>query len=169
MGYFDGLTEASFKKNAQGETLFYPWGVLGKGYIVSDAKKEADLRKFTKLNYMITLPLVIVNQSLFGFIPNLVLLPIYLIAFLVILKKLTKDLPIANEKLKITESYKNSASKHNLATLIVLGLSSLVFTITGLLFIIEGRNTVLGGFALVLFGLTTVAISYMAWNKIKNK
>lgn len=169
MGYFDGLTEASFKKSEQGETLFYPWGVLGKGYIVSDAKKEAELRKFTKLNYIITLPVVIINQLLFGYLPNLVLLPIYLVIFLVLLKKLTKDLPIANEKLKISESYKNSASKHNLATLIVLALCSLAFTITGILFIIDGRNILLGSFAAILFGLSTVAISYMILNKIKNK
>jgi hypothetical protein len=169
MSYFDGLTEASFKKNTQGETLFYPWGALGKGYIVQDTKKEADLRKFTKLNYMITLPLVIVNQVLFGYLPNLILMPIYLITFFVVLKKLTKDLTTTDEKLKISESYKNSARKHNLATLIILGITALLFTITGLLFIIEGRNAVLGSFAFILFGFTTVVISYMLWIKIKTK
>lgn len=169
MSYFDGLTEASFKKNTQGETLFYPWGVLGKGYLVQDSKKEAHLRKFTKLNYMVTLPLVIVNQILFGYLPNLILMPIYLITFVVILKKLTKGLPYAEEKLKISESYKNSASKHNLATLIVLDIAALAFTLTGLLFILEGRNVLLGAFAFILFGFTTVAISYMLWNKLKTK
>jgi hypothetical protein len=33
MGYFDALTSSSFKKDESGKTVFYPWGVLGKGHI----------------------------------------------------------------------------------------------------------------------------------------
>lgn len=169
MGYFDGLTEASFKKDSQGQTLFFPWGVIGKGYIVTDSKKEAQLRKFTKLNYMITLPVVIFNQVVFGYVPNLILLPIYLITFVLLLKKYTSGLPIATDKLKVAEAYKNSARKHSLFTLVALGLSSLIFTIMGVIFIVEGRNVILGAFAVALFGFTTAAMAYMSWNKIKNK
>ena len=31
MGYFDGLTSASFNTNQNGRPLFFPWGVLGSG------------------------------------------------------------------------------------------------------------------------------------------
>lgn len=167
MSYFDGLTEASFKKNNEGQTLYYPWGVLGRGYLVTDIEKENQLRKFTKMNYVIILPIVVITQILFGIIPNLVILPIYMIVFVVLLKKFTAGLPTVTEKLKVGEAYRNSASRHNLFTLIILEIAALLFALAGLLFIIEGRNVLLGVFAVVLFGFTAAAIAFMAWSKIK--
>lgn len=40
MGFFKRLTDSSFKVNGQGNTLFYPWGILGRGYILPDIETE---------------------------------------------------------------------------------------------------------------------------------
>ncbi|MCC6138381.1 MAG: hypothetical protein IT287_07090 [Bdellovibrionaceae bacterium] len=169
MGYFDGLTEASFKKNNLGQTLYYPWGVMGKGYLVIDNAREQQLRKFTKLNYLITLPVVIFNQVIFGVLPNLILLPIYIVTFIFLLRKYTSNLPVVTEKLGVKEAYRNSASRHSLTTLLALEVVAIAFVTMGILFIIEGRNTYLGIFAVALFGFTAIAIGYMSIFKIKNK
>ncbi len=47
MGYFDGLTGASFKKDKRGYTVFYPWGIGGRGYILPEHKKD-DVRRVLK-------------------------------------------------------------------------------------------------------------------------
>ena len=36
--YFEGLVAGNFKTAADGQRLFYPWNVWGKGYVLSDAK-----------------------------------------------------------------------------------------------------------------------------------
>jgi hypothetical protein len=37
MGYLDGIVDGNFKTTAEGIMLFYPDGVLGKGYITFGA------------------------------------------------------------------------------------------------------------------------------------
>ena len=34
MGYFDALTSSYFKTTPDGRKLFFPWGVLGRGYTI---------------------------------------------------------------------------------------------------------------------------------------
>lgn len=40
MGYFDSLFDGFFKTDSKGKSSFYPWGFLGKGYILPDAKTK---------------------------------------------------------------------------------------------------------------------------------
>ncbi len=34
MGYFEALTSSSFKTTKGGQKLFFPWGTLGRGYVI---------------------------------------------------------------------------------------------------------------------------------------
>jgi hypothetical protein len=61
MGYFDGLIEGNFKTAADGQRLFPPWGVWGKGRVLADARTEQRIRRFLKVYYMVSLPLVIIS------------------------------------------------------------------------------------------------------------
>lgn len=40
MGYFEGLTNGNFKKDRDGNTIFFPWGILGKGRVLPDEQTE---------------------------------------------------------------------------------------------------------------------------------
>ena len=46
MGYFDALAEGVFKKNALGNTVFYPWGVLGSGFVVPTDEDRGRIHAF---------------------------------------------------------------------------------------------------------------------------
>ena len=79
MGYFDGLVSGAFKKDAAGHTVFYPWGILGKGYVVPSVVEEERLRSFLKTMYMILLPGIIIIQVVFGAWVNFVIvIPVYI-------------------------------------------------------------------------------------------
>ena len=41
MSYLDALVNSLFKKSESGATLFYPWGIIGKGYVVSSASEHS--------------------------------------------------------------------------------------------------------------------------------
>jgi hypothetical protein len=41
MGYFDGIAANYFKTDGEGRHVFFPWGILGSGYLVpTDAEYE---------------------------------------------------------------------------------------------------------------------------------
>lgn len=40
MGYFDGLTDACFKNDSSSNPLFYPWGVIGSGFVLESEEKK---------------------------------------------------------------------------------------------------------------------------------
>lgn len=46
MGMFDKMTETAFREGKNGETIYLPHGVLGKGRVVSDPIKKKELFKF---------------------------------------------------------------------------------------------------------------------------
>lgn len=169
MGYFDGLTDASFKTDAEGNSLFYPWGVMGAGYILPSEYKKNSIRTYIKRMYMIVLPAIILIQIVFGFLPNLILLAVYMIWYYLAVKKMTSDLTKSTVKLKTSEAYTNSAKSHNLPTLIFLSICSLVFVVMGALLIASGTGGFIGYFTVLFFGLCTVAIGYMAKIKIQSK
>ena len=73
MSYFDGLTDGVFKTDPEGKFLFYPWGVLGKGYVLPDDSKKQQLRKFITLWYKVSLPLIVGIGVGVGWIFTLVL------------------------------------------------------------------------------------------------
>ena len=73
--YFEGLIEGSFKTAADGQRLFYPWGVLGKGYVLLGVQAEQRIRRFMKIYYMVSLPLVFITVSFYGFYYALALVP----------------------------------------------------------------------------------------------
>lgn len=169
MGYFDGLTEACFKKSNLGKTIFYPWGSLGKGFLVLEPQKEAQLRKFSRLAFWVPVLIITISHVAFGVWASLIFFVFYTIIFLVLLKKYTAGLPVATERLGFREAYRNSAKHHNLFTLLAFEIVALSFLAMGVMFVNEGRENALGIFAIILFSFTAIAIGYMIIYKIKNK
>lgn len=167
MGYFDGITDASFKTDSQGRNVFYPWGILGSGYILESEEQKQKFRKFFSRMYMIVFAVIIVVQTVFTAWLNVALLPFFYLWFHFALKKMTKGLEKSSEKLKTSEAYKNSAKSHNLFTLILLELASFVFVALGFLMVYKGQKVIFGYIAIVFFGLCSCAIGYMILSKLK--
>jgi hypothetical protein len=164
MGYFDGLTDGAFKTDAQGRHVFYPWGVMGKGYVMRDADNHQSMRRKIKWMYIVTLPLIIINQSVWGVKANLVFLPLYLIWYVLMLKRWTAGLEVSGEKITVAEARRNSAKSHNRGTLIFLFIVSVLFVLMGLLSMAAGRIW-LGLFISVFFGFCGGMIGMMIRDK----
>ncbi len=167
MGYFDGLVSGSFKKDVESNTVFYPWGIMGKGYILRTAGEEEKLRGALKLNYMIMLPAIILIQIFIGAWLNFVLVPVYIVLFMVWVKHVTKGLEPSYEKLSAAEAYKSSARSHNLPTLVVLEIFSLGFVAIGGWMMAEGESVPIAALCMVFFGFCAAAIGYMIMQKLK--
>ncbi len=167
MGYFDGLTASNFKTGKNGDKLFFPYGVIGKGYVLNK-EKEQELRKFVKWYYVVTLPIAIG----LGRIDNYIVVLLFFISISLIyhisIKRKTANLQISSEKLKFTESLSNSAKKHNMITLWFLFICSLLFVIGGLIIVADTDKFIMGFSAVVFFGLTSVILFMLIRYKTLN-
>ena len=168
MGYLDGLTDAAFKKDASGKTLFYPWGIFGSGVIIDSEDKTTQIRGFYKKALMVTFPLVI-PSAVGEFWLSLILLPVYGGWYYFTAKKITKNLRQTEEKLKISETYKNLAKVYNLPTLIFLEFTCLGVVAFGVWLLQDGRSSLVAYASMGVFGLCAIPIGYMILEKIKIK
>lgn len=166
MGYFEGLADASFKKDSKGNSVFYPWGVLGKGRVLPDETTKTKLRKFVILYYQIMLPTAILLGIFRLWLPSILFLTALTLGFYIYVNQLTKNCPICTEKLTLKESYKNSANSHNTLMLWFMLLASLLFVLGGIWLFFKGRLFI-GLGSVVFFGLCSAVFILML--KIKHK
>jgi hypothetical protein len=166
MGYFDGLADASFKENAEGKTVYYPRGVYGAGYVVESEEVNRALRKRLKKVYAVAISIAVILAVSKAYWAAGAYMIVFGIWDHFAIKKLTKDLPKTSDKMSFGESYRNSAKSHNLATLILLEISALLFTAVGVWLYIGETQPLLGLASAVFFGACSVPVGFMIRFKI---
>ncbi len=162
MGYFEGLTASSFKTDENGQVIFYPWGKIGKGYILSSEEKQTEVRKFVKLYCVISLPLIIGIGIVLGWLYAFIILPLFFTWYYVAITKHLKDLSKSDVKLTIKESATSSAKAHNVVTLWLMLIGSGLFVLAGVFILIVNKEewvTVL--MCITFFGACSFAFAYM--------
>lgn len=150
MGYFDGVAASSFKTDEQGNTVFFPWGILGKGYILPEDKKDSIRRSFK--HHVILILTLAIGCSLFFNIYALVLgLLLYYIGYAFWVNRLTKVLTVSTGSLTFADARESSARAHNTATLWFLEIVSLLLVIAGIYVLITMPQKWIVGLSSVLF------------------
>ena len=168
MGYFDGLASGIIKKDVNNNSVYYPWGVLGKGFVLPDDKREAEIKSMVILFYQLFFAVFVLFFILFKHSLSFGLSTLGLLAwFLYKSKQLTKDCPKSQEKLTLKEGYTNSAKAHNKTVLWILFGVSVLFALGAIVLLFSGKTLVLGIFGATLFGASSAAIFYMI--QVKNK
>ena len=168
MGYFDGLASAIIKKDKDNNPVYYPWGVLGKGYVLPDAARETTIKNMVILFYQLFLGLFFVHLFVLKNILIFAILTLILIAwFLFKSRQLTKDCPKSDEKLTLKEGYTNSAKAHNKTVLWILLVVAVIATLGGIALLFSSKLFLMGLIMTLLFGASSVAIYYMI--QVKNK
>jgi Na+-translocating ferredoxin:NAD+ oxidoreductase RnfD subunit len=164
MGYFDGLAASSFKKDDKGNTLFFPWGILGKGYLLPEDRKD-DIRRSLKRHMMLVVPLAIAC-SMFTWIGLLVALPLYYVSYAFWVNRLIKGLPTSTEKLTFADSTTGAAQAHNTITLWLLEIGSLLFVLAGIyVLIVKPEKWIIGLSSILFFGFCAL----VCWRMIEAK
>jgi hypothetical protein len=174
MGYFDGLTDAAFKQDQLGNTVFYPWGVIGRGYILTDPAKIDQARLFMRRWYQINIFCATPILTM-AIIPRAVPLPVKIalaVTYAVIAtgwfvlrsRQLTAAAEISGERMRFRDSYTNAAKGLGRSMLWVLfGVSCLV-VVGGLWMAVNGRSRFVswtGGATAVFFTAVACVYAYM--------
>jgi hypothetical protein len=161
--YFEGLIEGGFKTAADGQPLFYPWRVLGKGYVLPDARTERRIRKLLKIYYVVSLPLmltIVLTVQSYGFYYALALIPVVLLVYGVGVLSLRRRLFASSERLRLSESLANSGRAHSRAILWFLFGVCILFVIGGIGMILD-REVGMGLLSTLFFGVCGTMIGYM--------
>ena len=168
MGYFDGLASGIIKKDKDNNPVYYPWGVLGKGYVLPSAERETEIKNMVILFYQLFFGVFFVHLFLLKNALIFALLVLALVIwFLVKSKQLTKDCPKSGEKLTLKEGYTNSAKAHNKTVLWILLVVAVIATLGGIALLFSSKLFILGLIMTLLFGASSAAIYYMI--QVKNK
>ena len=154
MGYFEGLNSSSFKTTEDGRRLFFPWGVLGRGYMVGSEENYRRLRKQMKAYIVVSALLIIVASTFFrGYNLGLsmVLAGVFLAFYLAWMCILLPRLNAADEGLSLKESMTSQARAHGPIVLWLLTIVSLVLVAGGLVMFVAQPGSRLIALAPILF------------------
>ena len=166
MGYFDALTKASFKPDADGNTVFFPYGAWGKGRLIADADSAEQLKKFVGRFIVIALAVPFIVGQTVGYIWSFIAFPFFMLWYHQGIKKFLKDAPYSDAKLSTHESMQNVASGMNKYLIWFLLLASLLFVAASLFAFIETGDLSLG-LGGVLFGVCGFVFVFMLRSKKK--
>jgi hypothetical protein len=144
MGYFDGLASASFKSDAHGNTIFFPYGRWGKGRFIADIDSAEQLKKFISRFYMVAFGMTLVVGVTAGYIWTFIATPFVMLWYFQGIKKFLKDAPFSDEKMSSRESMRNMASGMNKYLIWFFFLSSLLFTAAAIFLSVETGDLSLG-------------------------
>lgn len=167
MGYFEAISNSGFKRDEHAMTVFYPWGVLGRGRVLPDAETETQLRRFVRYYNMAAVVSIIAVAVLLGALVSLALLPGLFVIYRIRMQTLLADCRFSDEPLTLDESYGNTAAGLSGTTLkLLLGCSALfVLAGLGMFFaaIFAGHlNLMFSGLSAVLFfGICCGVFLYM--------
>jgi hypothetical protein len=165
MGFFDGLTASCFKTDEAGNKLFYPYGVIGKGFVLGSAGKERKIRKLITNMYVFVFVLILLPfmHSLIG----LGVILLFSIACYFIIKKATKGCHVIQSRLKLGESLRASAEKMPLLILLLLEAGCIGFIFVAAQMMVEGHQVAIPILGITFFGIGLVSFGYQIIHKFK--
>lgn len=164
MGYFEGMARAIFKRDESGSTVFYPWGVLGKGRLLPDEAAEKRVFRFVKLYYQISLVLLIGLGAFFDLWYSAVLLPILFIWYYLQCKALVSMYPVSHSKLTIKQANTGAAAGFGKPVLWALFIGSALFVAAALWLTVSSQSfdqRAIGFLGVLLFGACAGKAVYM--------
>ncbi len=168
MGLFDGVTNASFKSDVEGNTIFFPYGKLGKGRAIADKNTEEKVRRFITRYLWANFFFVIVVGRAVGFFWILLALPIIIAWYRREIERHLKDVPTSDTKMSVEESMQNMATGTPRLLLRFILFASIVSLLVSVALLTETGQP---GFMLAVFffSLCSALPIYMLRSKNKDE
>lgn len=164
MGYFEGLVNGNFKKDTNGNIVFFPWGILGRGRVLPDEATETRARAFVGRYYKISLPMIIGVGVIVGWAWLLLLVPVLVAWFYFGTKSLVSGCPYSEDRFTLRQRFATLAKSYDKLTLWLLFIFSILFVFLGLYVLGSGKTSgemMLGWSSVVFFGVGGLAFGYM--------
>ena len=163
MGYFDDPTGVLFKRDRNGNSVFFPWGILGSGRLLPDESTELRVRGYVRRWYRISLPMILGVAIVGGAWSFLLVLPLSA-WFYFGLKPLLADCLYSEEKLSLKEANAFVAASHSRLTLWLIFVCFVSCLLGGTLMLTiakSSREIMMGWLSVVVFSVFCVKTGYI--------
>lgn len=162
MGYFDAITSAAFKTMPDGRRLYFPWGVLGRGYAIPTDAEYNRLRRQTKINSAVSLVLIIAVAMMQHIPWTLGVGGILTAAYAGWAYVQSRRLQPTDERLTYRESLSTQAILHNKVVLWMMEVVSILYVVTGLVMLfLDPQSWLIALTSIVFFGACAVIFARM--------
>jgi hypothetical protein len=156
-GYFNALTSTSFMITEDGRKLFFPWGAMGRGYVISSDEQYRRLHRQITIYQLVALVAIVVAASVQQFIGGLVIGTLLFALYAAWVRHLVRGLPPSAEQLTRQESMITQARMHGAVGLWLMEICALAFVAAGVaMFILEPDKRLVALASTAFFGLCAV-------------
>lgn len=162
MGYFDALTSSYFKTGQDGRRLFFPWGVLGRGYVIASEQDYERLRRQVKAYTVVSLVLIVGAVAFRGILEGLLVAGLLILFYLAWMGYLLRSMQPSDERLTLTESMTSQARSHGAVVLWSLEVVALLFIAIGIvMLVVDPGEWMIALAGIVFFGLCAAVFTRM--------
>lgn len=160
MELFSDILTLTFSKDKQRRILFHPWGLYGKGYVISETSQvervQSFIRRFTSLAFIGLVIMLLMFGWRFGLIFGGVMIGGYFLRVKILVRRCSPvNVPFRHRFQEVAILYKYTV----LWFLFLFSVLGLLFSI----YIMFFENLLLGFFGVGMFGLTTFTYSMMLY------
>jgi hypothetical protein len=152
--YLAALQSGSFKTDASGVTVFFPYGFLGRGYLITP-DQEALIRGWIGRFYVVTFIAIVISVTIIRFGALLLIVPALAVYWLWA-RRAVAGLPVAATRMTYREVGRSQAKAFGSRWLTGLLVLSTLFTAASFAMLGSPKNQLIGALGVVLFGLGSI-------------
>ena len=164
MNFIKTLSQGLFSPGIDGRIAFFPWGVMGHGYIIEDAALLTKTKIFAFIFYIIAIPLTVAFAVMKWWILLGIVIAAAAVLYWVAVFFLTRGLPRSELGTDITRDQREQAMALKMGTMRALWWCCIFFAGCSLLVLMFGRDIqerLIGGGGIILFGVGIVMFRRM--------
>jgi len=168
MAFYNAFIDSFvFRKEADGSTVFYPWGAMGQAYSTTSQDVKERLNKFY-IKAFLPIPFLAMGAQHIPIVLTLIILTLYTGLYVFAMRRLLKSLPNIRP-VASTKSVPTFAAKFSYLAILGGLVGSLVFVALGTFMAVSGDSEAIigGAFGAVFFGSCAAAYGWLLLVKLR--
>jgi hypothetical protein len=136
--FLDRVTGGLFKTAQDGRRLFFPWGVWGRGYVISSEQDSRRIKHQLGIFVIVSAALTVGAIILKGYLAATVIAGLLLVFFVSWKPQLVRGLQPSDERLSLKESYTSLALAQSSRQLWSWGIGALILSGVAIVALLDG-------------------------------
>jgi Ca2+/Na+ antiporter len=160
-GYFNALTAGYFKTGADGRRFFFPWGAMGRGYLIPTEQRYESMHRQLKIYMIATLVLIIPPIAAQFYFTGVIISVALMIFYLGWARFLKRGLEPSDERMTVGGNIATQA-RNNIGMLWTMEIAAVLFVAAGIaMLVFEPKQWIMSLFSTVFFGFCATVIGRM--------
>lgn len=162
----DSMTDIQFRKTTEDKYIYYPMGHFSHGYVLPDEITYNRIRRFAKISHVVFMAWAVIAGTIisnYNFVISSVFIAIPIVVYIAKIKLMTNGMVKTHEGRKYYEIIHGGAQSYSQTYLYLLFFISVLFAISGVIFIVIRPGMWLWSMVAVV---ATIYGAIMCWKMI---